>query len=206
MRIGFIMELHSIQYQNNIIHPKTNKSGMQYAAQTGQEQSIWGSDGFSFGDVIDIVNPLQHLPVISKYYREMTGDDCSEGSKTIGDLGFGALFGGVLGVAGAVGNSALRHETNKDMSEHIIDIADEASHPIKPMMAREEDNPFFAQAINGPNESYIASTEKIILAKQSYQNREEMNPFFAQLFEQDTAEYSSTQVTKAKSGKDWGSV
>src|SRR5688572_6968383 len=31
-------------------------------------------DGYSFGDVIDMINPLQHLPVIGMLYRKFTGD------------------------------------------------------------------------------------------------------------------------------------
>ena len=38
------------------------------------------ADGFGFRDVLDIINPLQHLPIISSIYRWATGDS----STTVG--------------------------------------------------------------------------------------------------------------------------
>ena len=34
----------------------------------------------SFSDVLDIVNPLQHMPVVSTVYRMITGDHISMGA------------------------------------------------------------------------------------------------------------------------------
>jgi hypothetical protein len=47
------------------------------------------------GSVVDIINPLQHIPFISELYRSMTGDTISPVSQVAG----GALFGGALGAA-----------------------------------------------------------------------------------------------------------
>ncbi|WP_404382446.1 hypothetical protein [Caenispirillum salinarum] len=44
----------------------------------------------SFWDFLDIINPLQHIPVVSTIYREITGDTI----KPIARLAGGALFGG----------------------------------------------------------------------------------------------------------------
>ncbi len=49
------------------------------AAAPEKAFSLWDSDGFSFGDIVDIINPLQHIPVVSTIYREMTGDDIGPG-------------------------------------------------------------------------------------------------------------------------------
>ena len=51
-------------------------------------------EGMSFGDVLDIINPLQHIPIISTIYRMATGDEVGMGSRIAG----GALFGGPLGI------------------------------------------------------------------------------------------------------------
>lgn len=57
------------------------------------------SAGPDFYDLLDVVNPLQHIPVISHMYRAVTGDTISTGAQIAG----GALFGGVVGAAaGAV--------------------------------------------------------------------------------------------------------
>ena len=56
----------------------------------------FGQDGFTFSDFIDIINPLQHLPIISGIHRRLTGDTIDEAPKMLGDV----LFGGPLGFLG----------------------------------------------------------------------------------------------------------
>ena len=48
-------------------------------AETGGNSSgkFWGEDGFSFGDILDFLNPLQNLPVVGSLYRAVTGDEIS---------------------------------------------------------------------------------------------------------------------------------
>jgi hypothetical protein len=62
----------------------------------------FGDDGFTFGDFLDIINPLQHIPVVSSIYRRLTGDTIDNGAQLAGDC----LFGGPLGYLGYVANSA----------------------------------------------------------------------------------------------------
>ncbi len=50
--------------------------------RTAPTAPTWGNDDvsdtgtveMSFWDFVDIVNPLQHVPVINTIYRELTGD------------------------------------------------------------------------------------------------------------------------------------
>ncbi len=51
----------------------------------------------SFGDFLDMINPLQHIPVISAGYRSITGDTISPFARIAGDT----LYAGILGVASA---------------------------------------------------------------------------------------------------------
>jgi hypothetical protein len=53
----------------------------------------------TFDDVIDIVNPLQHLPVISTLYRAVTGDQIKPAMRILGDLGYGGPSGFVSACA-----------------------------------------------------------------------------------------------------------
>ncbi len=85
-----------------------------------ERKPLWGEDGFTFDDVLDTVNPLQHIPLASTKYQEATGDTASEGAKLVGGLLFGVLTGGVLGAVVALANSAVRHETGKDLPEHAL--------------------------------------------------------------------------------------
>ena len=81
---------------------------------------FWGADGFTFGDILDLINPLQHLPVISTLYREMTGDDISSGARILGS----GLFGGLTGFFAAVFNTALEEATGNDLGGHVMALFD----------------------------------------------------------------------------------
>ena len=48
----------------------------------------------SFQDLLDIVNPLQHIPVVSHLYRKLTGQVPSSMSQVIGD----GIYGGPIGL------------------------------------------------------------------------------------------------------------
>ncbi|MBT5663730.1 MAG: hypothetical protein HOJ06_00205, partial [Rhodospirillaceae bacterium] len=50
----------------------------------GAQSAFFGEDGLTFGDVLDIINPLQHIPVVSTLYRELTGDEISPGARMAG--------------------------------------------------------------------------------------------------------------------------
>ncbi len=82
----------------------------------GEEFSMFGEDGFGFDDFLDIINPLQHIPIISTLYREITGDELSAGARMIG----GGIFGGGIGLAASIVNSAIEAQTGKDMGEHVV--------------------------------------------------------------------------------------
>ena len=49
---------------------------------------LFGKDGFTFLDFLDIINPLQHFPVIGTLYRELTGDTFDPGSRVLGSTLF----------------------------------------------------------------------------------------------------------------------
>ena len=57
----------------------------------------------AFEDLLDIVNPLQHLPVVGTLYRDLTDDKIGTVAKVAGD----ALYGGLWGAVGAVADSAV---------------------------------------------------------------------------------------------------
>jgi len=81
------------------------------AARDGD--AFFGEDGFGFDDFLDLINPLQHIPIVSTIYRELNGDEISPGARIFG----GAIFGGPLGFAAALGNAALEQVAGKDIGE-----------------------------------------------------------------------------------------
>lgn len=78
--------------------------------------NLWGSDGFGFGDLLDILNPLQHVPVISTLYRKLTGDEIGNAARVAG----GALFGGPIGLIGALMNAMVERSSGQDLGETLI--------------------------------------------------------------------------------------
>ncbi len=74
---------------------------------------------FSFWDALDVINPLQHLPIVGAIYRELTGDELKAGPALAG----GFLFGGPAGLAGAAVNVVVDKMTGKDMGAHLIALA-----------------------------------------------------------------------------------
>lgn len=80
-----------------------------------KELSLFGEDGFSFADLIDVVNPLQHIPLVSTFYRESTGDEIGAVPRVVGST----LFFGPIGFAGALANVFVEGSTGKDIGEHM---------------------------------------------------------------------------------------
>ena len=71
---------------------------------------LFGDDGFNFRDVLDLINPLQHIPIIGNIYRSLTGDVAAPVIRVAG----GALFGGALGAAFAAANVVLKQIVKPD--------------------------------------------------------------------------------------------
>ena len=82
---------------------------------SGTGPSVWGEDGFTFSDLVDLVNPLQHIPVVSTIYRALTGDDIAPAARILG----GSVLGGPLGFAASVVNVAIEDATDRDIGGHV---------------------------------------------------------------------------------------
>jgi hypothetical protein len=88
-------------------------------------------DGGSFGfhDLLDTINPLQHIPVVSAIYRWLTGDTPGNVARIVGDT----LFGGPLGLAAGALSVAFKEETGKDPGEIAMALVtgapDDAAKP-----------------------------------------------------------------------------
>jgi hypothetical protein len=74
--------------------------------------------GFSFHDLLDIVNPLQHLPVIGTLYRAITGEHIGTFEKIAGDT----LYGGFWGAVSSLADTAFEKITGKDFGDTILGL------------------------------------------------------------------------------------
>ena len=79
-------------------------------------KAFWGEDGFTFGDFLDTINPLQHLPIVGTIYRALTGDELAPGARLAG----GALFGGPIGAATAMANLAVEEIAGQDIGATVL--------------------------------------------------------------------------------------
>ena len=70
----------------------------------------------SFWDLLDIINPLQHLPMISSVYRRITGDEIQPAMQFLG----GMLYGGVFSAATAVASMIVEDVSGRDIGEHVV--------------------------------------------------------------------------------------
>lgn len=72
---------------------------------------------FTFSDALDVINPLQHIPVVGWIYREITGDTMGVPASIAG----GALFGGPLGFAGSILAAAFESLTGESPEEILAE-------------------------------------------------------------------------------------
>ena len=108
---------------------------------------------YSFGDVIDMINPLQHLPVIGTLYRKFTGDTIKPMSDIIG----GAIFGGPVGAVASTMNAVVKSTTGKDIAENAFAFAgfDVSPKAKTAPMITYENSASFASDTNVANTNYM---------------------------------------------------
>lgn len=102
----------SLQASTSKVAPETNLalSLSQDSAETKPDES------FGLLDIVDMVNPLQHIPVVGTIYRALTGDMIKPIAQIVG----GAVFGGPIGAAGGIANAIVQTETGKDIGGNAL--------------------------------------------------------------------------------------
>ena len=77
--------------------------------------ALWEQEEFGFRDLVDIINPLQHIPIVATLYRHMTGEKIGAVPRVIG----GALWGRLGGFVSGLVNAFVDWFTGKDIGDHI---------------------------------------------------------------------------------------
>lgn len=94
---------------------EASKAGETKTADT-KEKSGFESFLSFLGAILDVINPLQHIPVISTIYRNITGDEISPMARVAGD----ALYGGPIGAAVGLADVAVESATGKDIGGNVM--------------------------------------------------------------------------------------
>ncbi|HEY0923273.1 hypothetical protein [Rheinheimera pacifica] len=99
------------------LEPTPEQAAAAAAAELADPTPTAFADGNAPGlaDALDIINPLQHIPLVSQYYRDWTGDDMGYISQVAG----GAFWGGGVGVATSFVNLGLTSVMGKSPSQYI---------------------------------------------------------------------------------------
>jgi hypothetical protein len=79
------------------------------SAQTGDGESF-------FHHILDVVTPLQHLPVVGTIYRAITGEHIGPIEKIAGD----GLYGGIIGAATSAADVAFEAITGKSVEDTVL--------------------------------------------------------------------------------------
>lgn len=90
------------------------------SGNTGANVNGDGDSDFGFFDLLDVINPLQHIPVVSTIYRELTGDTIKPAMKLAG----GALLGGLTGLVSGVVDAVVETQTGKDIGQNMMALFD----------------------------------------------------------------------------------
>lgn len=101
----------------NLYAPPRLLPGRRDEGPNGSTQvASHGAADYSLGDLVDIINPLQQLPIVGTVYRALTGDTIKPEMRVAG----GALYGGPIGLALAVADSAVEQVSGRDTGGNIV--------------------------------------------------------------------------------------
>lgn len=88
-----------------------SREGQEFA----QDDNIPASE-LSFGDFLDVINPLHHIPIVGNIYRRLTGDTISGAARVAG----AALYGGPVGMLAGIVNAISEEISGDDLGGALI--------------------------------------------------------------------------------------
>lgn len=76
------------------------------------------------GDILDVINPLQHLPLVGSLYRFITGDTIKPAAMVAG----GTIYGGGIGLVTSSVMAASRNDQGQDIGQRILSSLSPTEH------------------------------------------------------------------------------
>lgn len=133
-------------------------TALAYAQTAGQPDPYRHAEEFGFGDLVDMVNPLQHVPLVGHLYREVTGDDIRPIAKIIG----GTVYGGAMGAAAGLADTIVEYETGQSITGNVVTLATEGRPPSYRSDRADEPQKRLSAAAKGPHENSAALPGTVI--------------------------------------------
>jgi len=109
------MSVYSAEYHAMVHSPANIASPASNVEQVTVSAPKSDGGGF-FHHLLDVINPLQHLPVIGTIYRAITGEHIGAVEKVMGD----ALYGGLWGAASSVADLAFEGITGHSLEDTVL--------------------------------------------------------------------------------------
>lgn len=116
---GFAHGVTSASYWMSHLNGAQTKTAAAKAdtPQSASTTTASADSGSSFfDDLLDVVNPLQHLPIVGAVYRAVTGDKIGDVEKVAGDT----LYGGPIGLVSSLADVAFEKITGKDFGSTMM--------------------------------------------------------------------------------------
>ena len=123
--------------------------------QTAAKDAKGDDDVLTFGDILDTINPLQHIPLVDVLYRHITGDTIRPQGKVLG----GFLYGGLVGGAIATASALLNEATGVDAEETVYAALFGDSHPSQPETVASAGTTAAATATAAPTQGATAAVQ-----------------------------------------------
>ena len=119
------MSVYSTQYHAMVSSPGPARtesrivSGAESVTSTANkaDTGVKEEEGF-FDHLLDVVNPLQHIPIIGTIYRAITGDKIGSVEKIMG----GTLYGGMWGAISSIADVAFKGITGKSFEDTALSL------------------------------------------------------------------------------------
>jgi len=113
------MSVYSTEYHAMVMSPApAGRESVTVTADKASGQSSSNQGESFFHHLLDIVNPLQHLPVIGTIYRAITGEHIGSVEKIAGDT----LYGGMWGAISSVADVAFEGITGKSFEDTVLSL------------------------------------------------------------------------------------
>jgi hypothetical protein len=144
--------------------------------QTTAREPFFGADGLTFGDVLDAINPLNHLPVVSQLTSSADQPGPSLASRLVG----GALLGGPVGFAVTLAGMVVKDATGQTplqlaaaaFSDEPASLQTAAQEPVLP----EAQTASATQTLDPQMQALVASLDAQTQAALGLQDEEAAEP------------------------------